>query len=162
KPFTKNYGELICCHWAGSTLKWQRVSGIARVRLVLALGTAGRSTGVIDERLSEDSPRSLLTKVVGRVTAALLFATVLGQSDIARAAPQAAAADFTEAAGFTGAAGSTGADLAGSTAGWNGGFVGVHNGFGGGHGGHWFHGWRGDRFGWWWGDALGWTYYPYG
>src|SRR5262249_23735849 len=97
KPFTKNYGELICCHWAGSTLKWQRVSGIARVRLVLALGTAGRSTGVIDERLSEDSPRSLLTKVVGRVTAALLFATVLGQSDLARAAPQAAAADFTEA-----------------------------------------------------------------
>jgi hypothetical protein len=42
------------------------------------------------------------------------------------------------------------------------GFGGLHNGLGYGQGSHWYHGWRGRRYGWWWGDGLGATYYPYG
>ncbi|HXO91830.1 MAG TPA: hypothetical protein VN849_13670 [Stellaceae bacterium] len=40
----------------------------------------------------------------------------------------------------------------------------VHNGFGDGRGGHWYHGWHNGRYGWWlWGPGLAWTYYnqPY-
>jgi len=41
-------------------------------------------------------------------------------------------------------------------------FASVHNGFGDGHGGHWYHGWRNGRYGWWlWGPGLAWTLYPY-
>jgi hypothetical protein len=34
----------------------------------------------------------------------------------------------------------------------------LHNGFAGGHGGHWNHGWHNGSYGWWWGGGLG---YPY-
>jgi hypothetical protein len=38
----------------------------------------------------------------------------------------------------------------------------LHNGFAGGHEGHWYHGWRGGRYGWWWAaPGLAWTYYDY-
>jgi hypothetical protein len=34
----------------------------------------------------------------------------------------------------------------------------LHNGFGGGRGGHWYHGWHGGRYGWWLaGPGLAWT-----
>jgi hypothetical protein len=38
----------------------------------------------------------------------------------------------------------------------------LHNGFAGGHEGHWYHGWRDGRYGWWWAaPGLAWTYYDY-
>ena len=36
------------------------------------------------------------------------------------------------------------------------------NGFAGGHEGHWYHGWRGGRYGWLWAaPGLAWSYYDY-
>ena len=44
--------------------------------------------------------------------------------------------------------------------GFHGSFAGLHNGFDGGRGGHWYHGWHGGRYGWWLGGpGLAWTYY---
>jgi hypothetical protein len=38
----------------------------------------------------------------------------------------------------------------------------LHNGFAGGHGGHWSHGWHNGRYGWWLaGPGLAGTYYDY-
>ena len=42
----------------------------------------------------------------------------------------------------------------------HGGVAGLHNGFGGGGGSHWEHGWHNGRYGWWWGNGLGWSSYP--
>jgi hypothetical protein len=41
------------------------------------------------------------------------------------------------------------ADFMAAVTAWHGGFAGVHNGFGYGHGSQWYHGWRGGRYGWW-------------
>ncbi len=46
--------------------------------------------------------------------------------------------------------------------GFHGSFAGLHNGFDGGRGGHWYHGWHGGRYGWWWAaPGLAWPYYDY-
>jgi hypothetical protein len=93
------------------------------------------------------------------IAAALLGAAVLFQPDLADAAPHGGGGGFHGGGGFGGFHGGGFGGFHGG--GFHGGFVGLHNGFGAGHGTHWHQGWRNGQYGWWWDDGLGSTYYPY-
>jgi len=117
---------------------------------------------------------------VAGIAAALLGAAVLCQPDVAQAAHgggggggfQGGGGGF-HGGGFGGfhGGGFHGGGFGGFRGGgfhagaFHGGFhngvAGLHNGFGDGHGGHWYHGWNNGRYGWWWGDGLGWSSSPY-
>ena len=103
-------------------------------------------------RLSEHRVRPRLGRILGRVAGALLFTIALCKSDLAYAGPHGGGGGF-HGGGFH-------AGYSGFHGGWHGGVAGIHNGLG--HGGQWYHGWRGGSYGWWWGDGLGWTDLPYG
>jgi len=116
------------------------------------------------QRLAETRSRPRMGKALAILAAALLCTAALGQPNLARAAPHGGGG--FHGGGFSGfhrggfhAGGFHGGGF--RAGGFHGGFAGLHNGFGDGHGAHWFHGWHNGRFGWWWGDGLGWTYYPY-
>src|SRR6516164_964625 len=111
------------------------------------------------QQLSKKRARPRMRRALVSVAAALLGASILGQPDLAHAAHGGGGEGFHSVDGFHGGGFHAGGFHAG---GFHGGFASTHNGFGGEHEGHWFHGWRGGRYGWWWGDGLGWTYYPYG
>ena len=128
------------------------------------------------QRLNEHRARPRLGRILGRIGGALLFTTVLCQSDLAHAGPHGGGGGFHAGGGFHGSGFHGGGFHGGGFhagafhggfggfhgGGWHDGFAGLHNGLGYGHGGHWYHGWRGGSYGWWWGDGLGGTYYPYG
>src|SRR6516225_1711898 len=126
------------------------------------------------QQLSKKRARPRMRRALVSVAAALLGASILGQPDLAHAAHGGGGEGFHSVDGFHGGGFHAGGFHAGGfhaggfhaggfhAGGFHGGFASTHNGFGGEHEGHWFHGWRGGRYGWWWGDGLGWTYYPYG
>ena len=100
------------------------------------------------------------------IAAALLGAAVLCQPDLAHAA-HGGGGGF-HGGGFHGggfhAGGFHGGFHAGAFhgGGFHGSFAGLHNGFGGERGGHWYHGWHNGRYGWWLASpGLAWTYYDY-
>ena len=99
--------------------------------------------------------------------AALLGAAVFCQPDLAHAAHGGGGGGGFHGGGGGGFHGGGGGFHGGGFGGFHGGrfhgsFAGLHNGFGGRGGGHWYHGWRGGRYGWWLaGPGLAWAYYDY-
>src|SRR5690242_19770802 len=95
---------------------------------------------------------------VASILAALLGAAVLCQPDLAHAA-HGGGVGF-HGCGFGGFHGGEFHGDAYHGGAFHGGVAALHNGFGGGGGDHWEHGWRNGRYGWGWGNGLDWSSYP--
>jgi hypothetical protein len=104
------------------------------------------------QRLNEHRARPRLGRILGRVAGALLFTTVLCQSDLAHAGPHGGGGGFHASGGFHGGGfhGGIGGFHGRGIGGFHGRFAGVHNGFGERH-----EGFRG-------GLGFGYYGYPYG
>src|ERR1700730_16812270 len=110
---------------------------------MLLLGSCNKDSQMSE--LGDSKARAQKRWPVASIAAGLLAAAALCQPDLAHAAHGGGGG------GFHG----------GGVGGFHGGVANLHNGFGGGHGGHWYRGRYNGGYGWGWGDGLGWSYYPY-
>jgi hypothetical protein len=126
------------------------------------------------QQLVTDKATPRKGRAVVSMAAALLGVAILFKPDLVQAAPHGGGGGF-HGGGFGGFhsdgihAGGFGGFHGGGfhpgtlhSGGFHDGVAGLHNGFGDGHGGHWYHGWHNGRYGWWTvGPGVGWTYYTY-